>query len=97
MPTETIFNIGNGYVSSFDEVLAAVRALCPALNYEVEPGEPPHSKLAPLDISRAKRHLGWDAAFALQVGVRGLSGGTQGRARASDALTRFEATRSENA
>ena len=49
-----------------DEVLAAVQALCPNVRYEVEPGEPPHSKTAPLDISAAKRHLGWEPQFTLQ-------------------------------
>ena len=66
MPPQIHFNIGNGYVSSFDEVLAAVKALCPNVRYEVEAGEPPHSKIAPLDISAAKQHLGWEPRFTLQ-------------------------------
>jgi nucleoside-diphosphate-sugar epimerase len=65
MPEQTIFNIGNGYVSSFDDVLSAVRALFPAMNYVIEPGEAPHSKDTPLDISAAKRHLGWEPRFTL--------------------------------
>jgi UDP-glucose 4-epimerase len=65
MPPQTIFNIGNGVVTSFDDVLAAVRALCPDVKYEVEPGEAPHSKQAPLDISAAKRHLGWSPSFTI--------------------------------
>jgi nucleoside-diphosphate-sugar epimerase len=65
MPPQTVFNIGNGYVSSFADVLGAVKALCPALKYAVEPGEAPQSKLAPLDISRAKRHLGWEPRFTI--------------------------------
>ena len=66
MPPQTIFNIGNGVVTSFDDVLAAVRALCPNVKYEVEPGEAPHSKQAPLDISAASRHLGWTPRFTIQ-------------------------------
>jgi nucleoside-diphosphate-sugar epimerase len=66
LPPQLHFNIGNGYVSSFDEVLAALKPLCPDVRYEVEPGEPPHSKTAPLDISAAKRHLGWEPKFTLQ-------------------------------
>jgi UDP-glucose 4-epimerase len=66
MPPQTIFNIGNGVVTSFDDVLAAVRALCPNVKYEVEPGEAPHSKQAPLDVSAAKRHLGWSPSFSIQ-------------------------------
>ena len=30
---------------------------------KLEPGEAPHSKLAPLDISAAKRDLGWEPRF----------------------------------
>ncbi|MEA2903720.1 MAG: hypothetical protein QOI12_1107 [Alphaproteobacteria bacterium] len=66
MPKQTVFNIGNGYVTSFEEVLAAVKSLCPAVRYEIEPGEPPQSKLAPLDISAAKRHLGWEPRFTVK-------------------------------
>jgi nucleoside-diphosphate-sugar epimerase len=65
MPKQIAFNIGNGIVTSFEEVLAAVKALCPGLAYEVEPGEAPQSKLAPLDISAAKRHLGWEPRFSI--------------------------------
>jgi nucleoside-diphosphate-sugar epimerase len=65
LPAETVFNIGNGYVTSFDEVLAAVRVLFPAMSYEIEAGERPQAKPAPLDISRAKRHLGWEPRFTI--------------------------------
>jgi nucleoside-diphosphate-sugar epimerase len=65
LPDETIFNIGNGYVTSFEEVLAAIRALFPAVKYEIEAGEQPSPKPAPLDISRAKRHLGWEPRFTI--------------------------------
>jgi UDP-glucose 4-epimerase len=66
LPPQIHFNIGNGYVSPFEDVLAAVKALCPDLAYEVDKGEPPHSKSAPLDISAAKRYLGWEPKFTLQ-------------------------------
>ena len=46
---------------------SAIKALCPNVRYEVEAGEPPHSKLAPLDISAAKQHLGWEPKFSLQA------------------------------
>jgi UDP-glucose 4-epimerase len=65
MPAESVFNIGNGVVTSFDGVLDAVKALFPSLRIEIEPGEPPKSKSAPLDISAAKRHLGWEPRFSL--------------------------------
>jgi nucleoside-diphosphate-sugar epimerase len=65
LPQQTVFNIGNGYVTSFDDVLAAVKALCPGVTYEVEPGEAPQSKLVPVDISAAKQHLGWEPRFTI--------------------------------
>jgi len=65
LPDETIFNIGNGYVTSFEEVLAAVQALFPAMKYEIEAGERSQSRPAPLDISLAKRHLGWEPRFTI--------------------------------
>jgi UDP-glucose 4-epimerase len=65
LPAEPIFNIGNGYVTSFEEVLAAVQALFPALKYEIEAGERPQSTPAPLAISRAKQHLGWELRFTI--------------------------------
>ncbi len=65
-PPETVFNIGNGVVTPFAEVLDAVKSIFPALQYEVEAGEPPKSKQAPLDISRAKRHLGWEPRFTIR-------------------------------
>jgi UDP-glucose 4-epimerase len=65
-PPQIHFNIGNGYVSTFDQVLAAIKTLCPTVRYEIEPGQPPHSKSAPLDISAAKKHLGWEPGFTLE-------------------------------
>src|SRR4029079_1141479 len=65
-PPQIHFNIGNGYVSSFEDVTAAIKALCPNVRYEVGAGEPPHSKIAPLDISAASQHLGWEPKFTLQ-------------------------------
>ena len=65
MPAQSIFNIGNGTVTSFEEVLAAVKALCPGVTCEIEPGEAPDATIAPLDISAAKRHLGWEPKYTI--------------------------------
>ncbi|HEY7302265.1 MAG TPA: NAD(P)-dependent oxidoreductase [Xanthobacteraceae bacterium] len=65
LPPQPIFNIGNGYVTPFDEVLTALKGLCPTLRYAVEPGARPPENLAPLDISAAKRHLGWEPRFTI--------------------------------
>jgi nucleoside-diphosphate-sugar epimerase len=66
MPKQATFNIGNGVVTPFDEVLAGVKSLFPSLRYEIAPGEAPQSKSAPLDISAAKEHLGWEPRFSVQ-------------------------------
>jgi nucleoside-diphosphate-sugar epimerase len=65
MPAQAIFNIGNGYVTPFGELLEALKKLCPALNYEIEAGAKSPENLAPLDISAAKRHLGWEPRFTI--------------------------------
>lgn len=68
MPAQTIFNIGNGYVSAFADVVTTVKDISPQLDYEVEAGDPPHSKTFPLDISAAKKHLGWEPRFSMRAG-----------------------------
>lgn len=66
LPSEHIFNIGTGIVSAFEDVVSAVKTLCPALKHEIGPGSPATERPAPLDISRAKRHLGWEPRFTLR-------------------------------
>ena len=69
MPAPAIFNIGNGYVTSFEEVLAALKGLCPGVSYEIDAGARPHETLAPLDISAAKRHLAWEPRFTIASAI----------------------------
>jgi UDP-glucose 4-epimerase len=64
MPSPAVFNIGNGYLTTFEELVAAVKGLCPSVRYEIEPGEAPPAP-APLDISAAKRYLGWEPRFTI--------------------------------
>ena len=82
MPRETIFNIGNGYVTPFADVVKTVKEIAPAVDFEIEPGEPPKSKLFPLDISRVKKHLGWEPKFSLRAGFEDYLGELK-RARAA--------------
>jgi UDP-glucose 4-epimerase len=70
MPKERIFNVGNGVVTSFQEVLDAVQSVCPKLDYEVVAGESPKSKPYPMDISRAKSLLGWQPTLSLAEGFK---------------------------
>jgi nucleoside-diphosphate-sugar epimerase len=66
-PPQRVFNIGTGMVTPFAAVLETVHALFPNLRVEIEPGEQPKSKEQPLDISRAKQHLGWEPHYALRT------------------------------
>jgi UDP-glucose 4-epimerase len=67
MPSQAIFNIGNGVVTPFTEVVAAVSRLLPGMSYEILPGDAPKSKAAPLAIDAAREHLGWAPAFDLDA------------------------------
>ncbi len=70
MPKDYIFNIGNGYVSTFDEVLGALGGVGKVTNIEVQPGDPPKSKAHAMDISRAAAQLGWSPKYSLADGFR---------------------------
>jgi len=67
MPPVNVFNIGNGFVTPFEEVVSTLQALLPGLTVEVTPGEARKAKTFPLDLSRAKRHLGWEPRFTLRA------------------------------
>ena len=69
-PRERVFNIGNGEVTRFDDLVAAVRQVCPGLEVEIEPGERPAAKSEPMDISRARKRLGWEPRFTLVDALR---------------------------
>lgn len=74
MPKDYIFNIGNGYVSTFDEVLAALGKTGKVGGIEVQQGEPPKSKAHAMDISRAGAELGWQPRYSLEEGFRDYAG-----------------------
>ena len=69
-PRDHVFNIGSGVVTRFDDLITAVRAVYPKLEVEVEPGERPVAKSAPMDITRARKQLGWQPRFSLLDGLR---------------------------
>ncbi len=70
-PSQGVYNIGLGALASFDDVVAAVRSLYPALRVQqtVQPSGGfagfPHVRKAPSDISAAARELGWRPAHSL--------------------------------
>jgi nucleoside-diphosphate-sugar epimerase len=69
-PRGLMFNIGNGVVTQFDDLMAIVRRLFPTVQIQIEPGEPPKSKSQPLDISAAKRELGWAPQYSLEAALQ---------------------------
>ncbi len=66
LPSETIFNIGNGAVTPFSEIVETVKKFIPELQIEIKAGDSPVSKSQPLDISQAKEHLNWEPQFSLE-------------------------------
>ncbi len=70
MPPEIHFNIGNGTITSFEELVEMVKKLVPNVQIEIAPGEAPLSKAQPLDISRAATYLGWKPAYSLEEALK---------------------------
>lgn len=70
MPKKNMFNIGNGELTTFDQLSDIAKSLLPKLDIEVSPGDPPHSHSQPLDISAAKEHLGWEPEYSLEAGFK---------------------------
>lgn len=69
-PRAKTFNIGNGEVTRFDDLIAAVRKIYPKLEIEIEPGDRPAARTEPMDISRARKNLGWEPRFGLVDALR---------------------------
>ena len=68
LPRYNVFNIGIGAVTTFDELVAAVRASLPNLEIEVVPGTPPVSRTDHMDIGHAREILGWEPEYTLEEG-----------------------------
>lgn len=75
-PAQGVYHIGLGSLASFDEFVAAVRQLHPALEIEavVQPAGGfagfPHIREAASDISAAARELDWTPTYSLADSVR---------------------------
>lgn len=67
------YNIGEGRLRSFDEILEAIRQLCPEAEVRELSGERQTSPYAeasqPMDISRARQELGYRVEFPLPQAV----------------------------
>jgi len=66
-PKEKIFNIAYPFVTSFDELVAAIRSQLPDLRVEIVPGTKPVNRAVPLDVTRAERVLGWTPEFDMEA------------------------------
>jgi nucleoside-diphosphate-sugar epimerase len=64
----TVLNIGTGVVVKFDELVATAEKLLPKLQVEIIPGKPPRSSKQPMDVTRAKKLLDWQAEYDLAAG-----------------------------
>jgi nucleoside-diphosphate-sugar epimerase len=66
----TTLNIGTGVVIKFDDLIATAEKLLPKLQVELIPGKPPRSSKQPMDVTRAKKLLGWQAEYDLEAGFK---------------------------
>lgn len=66
LPPVTVFNIGTGLITTFDELVAEVRQIFPTLEVEIrdDGSEPAPAKL-PLDVTRARTYLVWEPNYSL--------------------------------
>ena len=72
-PTDTFFNIGSGVVTPFDNLIATAKSFLPKLKVEVAVGKAPSSAAQPLDLTLAKKQLGWEPQFDLEAGLKDLA------------------------
>ena len=68
VPEKNVFNIGQGKVTQFQEIVDIVKKLLPKCTVEIVPGTPPVSRTQHLDISRAKKYLEWEPHYTMEQG-----------------------------
>jgi nucleoside-diphosphate-sugar epimerase len=68
-PKQTFFNIGSGVVTPFPALVAAAKKVLPKLSVEIDGAVEDHGRGQPLDVSAAKRELGWEPAYSLEAGL----------------------------
>jgi nucleoside-diphosphate-sugar epimerase len=65
-----VFNIAEGKVTQFQEIVDIVKKLLPKCAVEIVPGTKPISRTQHLDISRAKKVLGWEPQYTMEQGFK---------------------------
>ena len=68
LPKGGVFNVGTGIVTPFATLVETVKKVLPKLKVEIEGDVVEIERGQPLDISAAKRALGWEPAYALEAG-----------------------------
>ncbi len=74
-PEQTAFNVGNGRVTTFAELVEAAKTALPKLDIEILPpaaGAPVIKQ--PMDLSASKKYLGWEPGFTLEAGFADYAG-----------------------
>jgi nucleoside-diphosphate-sugar epimerase len=66
----TTLNIGTGVVVKFDDLIRTAEKLLPKLQVELVPGKPPRSSKQPMDVTRAKKLLGFETEYDLEAGFK---------------------------
>ena len=67
-PKSLFFNIGNGVVTPFPALVETVRRVLPNIKVEIDGKIEDLGRGQALDISAAKRELGWEPTFTLDTG-----------------------------
>lgn len=70
IPEQNVFNVGEGKVTQFQEIVDIVKKLLPKCTVEIVPGKLPVSRTQHLNISHAKRYLGWEPQYSMEQGFR---------------------------
>ena len=68
-PDRLFFNGGTGTLTSFDDLLAAVRKIHPGLEVEIVEGRGGRDRDSVLDLSQAKAELGWEPRYTLDAAL----------------------------
>lgn len=69
MPKDHIFNIGNGYLTTFEEIAQALHGLNPAAAFSVAGSGQRKDKAHAMDITRAREQLAWSPEFDMATGL----------------------------
>ena len=65
-----VFNIGSGHGHSLNDIIGAIENIIQVpLQVKYLPGRPFDVPINVLDISRAKKHLGWEPKVRLEEGI----------------------------